>query len=194
MNGYNSPNMFSSNMQPMGVNMQFYNPMQPRMDRLQQIEQQNYYNSQSQQRFNSNVQSDIKPNTLIEVTGIEEAKKAFVEIGSTLHMKDMVLPRLYIKEKTLTGEEQFDVYSLTKLENDNIKNHNENNEQQINVNSQNFVHIDEFNKLNQNVQELNAKITMYETLLQGLNNNQVKEVSKTTSTSKKGGVNSESSK
>ncbi len=186
MSGYFGNSMYNQNGNIQPMNMQFYNPMQPQMDRLQQIQQQ----QQNQQQFNSQQYSQPQqPQSnvnWVQVTNMQNAKEQIVQPNNTMWMMDASKPQIYVKSVSNVGTIEFKAYKLVDIEEEN--NLSSNNIQQID--GQNYVHIDEFNKLAQVVQELTAKIAMYEALFQGQQT--VKEEPKTTG--RRGGANNESSK
>lgn len=188
MNNYGYPQQMNNQM-----SVPYYgypNNMQSTIDRLEKLQnqqyQQNYPQQQPQPQTNVN---------WVQVTNIQQAKEQIVQPNNTVWMMDSSLPRIYVKSVSPVGKIDFQPYQLVPLdENGNLPNQQmpaqQINEQQM-VENQNYVHIDEFNKLTQIVKELNQKIQMYEQLFQG---RQVTETPKT-SGRRGGGANAtESSK
>lgn len=174
MNNYGYPQQMNNQM-----SIPYYgypNNMQSTIDRLEKLQnqqyQQNYPQQQTQPQTNVN---------WVQVTNIQQAKEQIVQPNNTVWMMDSSLPRIYVKSVSPVGKIDFQPYQLVPLdENGNLPNQQMQVPQQVNeqqmVDNQNYVHVDEFNKLTQVVNELNQKIQMYEQLLQG---QQVTEAPKT---------------
>lgn len=167
--------------------------IQSTIDRLERMQNPQYQQQQQigyQQQQNQEQSTNVN---WIPVANIQQAKEQIVQPNTTIWMRDSYLPIIYVKSVSPVGKIDFQPYQLVPLdENGNLPNQNQqvvtNNEQQM-VDNQNYVHVDEFNKLTQVVNELNQKIQMYEQLLQG---QQVTEVTKTSG--RRGGNANESSK
>ena len=189
INNYAYPQMNVNNQ--MGTSYYGYpNNMQSTIDRLEKLQNQQY-----QQQQQINYQQPIQPQTnvnWVQVTNIQQAKEQIVQPNNTVWMMDSSLPRIYVKSVSPVGKIDFQPYQLVPLdENGNLPNGQQMiiNEQHNIENNQDYVHVDEFNKLTKIVNELNQKIQMYEQLLQG------QQTAEKTSSRRGGNVNAtESSK
>lgn len=193
MNNYGYPQQMNNQM-----SVPYYgypNNMQSTIDRLEKLQNQQY---QQQQQMNY-PQQQTQPQTnvnWVQVTNIQQAKEQIVQPNNTVWMMDSSLPRIYVKSVSPVGKIDFQPYQLVPLdENGNLPNQQMQIPQQVNeqqmVDNQNYVHIEEFNKLTQVVNELNQKIQMYEQLFQG-QQQQVTEAPKTSG--RRGGSTNEPSK
>lgn len=177
MNNYGYPQQMNNQMSTPYYG--YPNNMQSTIDRLEKLQNQQY-----QQQQQMNYQQPIQPQTnvnWVQVTNIQQAKEQIVQPNNTVWMMDSSLPRIYVKSVSPVGKIDFQPYQLVPLdENGNLPNQQmpvqQMNEQQMATN-ENYVHIEEFNKLTKTVNELNQKIQMYEQLFQG--QQQVTEVTKT---------------
>lgn len=186
-NNYGYPQMNMNNQ----MSTPYYgypNNMQSTIDRLEKLQNQQYQQQQI------NYQQPIQPQTnvnWVQVTNIQQAKEQIVQPNNTVWMMDSSLPRIYVKSVSPVGKIDFQPYQLVPLdENGNLPNGQQviTNEQHNIENNNDYVHVDEFNKLTQIVNELNQKIQMYEQLLQG------QQTAEKTSSRRGGNVNAESSK
>lgn len=174
MTNFNPMYQNGMNMQNNIASMPYYNNYQPNyLERLERLSQQQ-------------TQQPIQPQTnvnWVQVTNIQQAKEQIVQPNNTVWMMDSSLPRIYVKSVSSVGKIDFQPYELVALdENGNLPNQQMQVSQQQMVDNQNYVHVEEFNKLTQIVNELNQKVAMYEQLLQGQQN-----VGTTKTTGRRGG-------
>lgn len=175
MNNYGYPQQMNMNNQMSVPYYGYPNNMQSTIDRLEKLQNQ-------QQQMNSYPQQQNQEQTTnvnwIPVANIQQAKEQIVQPNTTIWMRDSYLPIIYVKSVSPVGKIDFQPYQLVPLdENGNLPSGQQIPVQQEQmVDSQSYVHVDEFNKLTQVVNELNQKIQMYEQLLQG---QQLTEVPKT---------------
>lgn len=178
MNNYGYPQQMNNQMSTPYYG--YPNNMQSTIDRLEKLQNQQYQQQQQQMNYQQPIQPQTNVNW-VQVTNIQQAKEQIVQPNNTVWMMDSSLPRIYVKSVSPVGKIDFQPYQLVPLdENGNLPNQQmpvqQMNEQQM-VPNENYVHIEEFNKLTKTVNELNQKIQMYEQLFQG--QQQVTEVTKT---------------
>lgn len=192
MNNYGYPQQMNNQM-----SVPYYgypNNMQSTIDRLEKLQNQQY----QQQQMNY-IQQPTQPQTnvnWVQVTNIQQAKEQIVQPNNTVWMMDSSLPRIYVKSVSPVGKIDFQPYQLVPLdENGNLPNQQMPVQQQMSeqqdLGNQNYVHVEEFNKLTKVVNDLTNKIQMYEKLLQG---QQVISTEESKTSGRRGGVNNESSK
>lgn len=167
MNNYGYPQMNNQ------MSMPYYgypNNIQSTIDRLEKLQNQQY---QQQTNYPQQYQNQEQMNTNVDwipVANIQQAKEQVVQPNNIVWMRDTYLPKIYAKSVSPVGKIDFQPYQLIPLdENGNLPNQQTQIQQEQTqiTDNQNYVHIEEFNKLTQTVNELNQKIQMYEQLLQG---------------------------
>ena len=137
------PNNFGMNNNPNPMNMMNMG----QLSTYQQPQQQ-----QVQQQQNSG-------NPFIMVSNMKEAKEKILPYGSTVWMRDSSDPYLYVKGISLTGDPSFHVLKV-----EDVTDQMLNNNGQTQSNNQ-FVQIQDFNALNQKVEQLQNSVNYYSDIL-----------------------------
>lgn len=137
------PNNFGMNNNPNPMNMMNMG----QLSTYQQPQQQ-----QVQQQQNSG-------NPFIMVSNMKEAKEKILPYGSTVWMRDSSDPYLYVKGISLTGDPSFHVLKV-----EDVTDQMLNNNGQTQSNNQ-FVQIQDFNVLNQKVEQLQNSVNYYSDIL-----------------------------
>ncbi len=183
--------------QPMNNNQltnPYYNQAQSALERLEKLQSQ-------QQNMNMgmgmNSQSQMQQQTAstnvnwVQVRNIEQAKEQIVQPNMTIWMMDSYLPKIYVKSVSNVGKIDFQPYELIPLdENGNRVNNLQEVKENEMPNNVQYVPIEDFNNLSEVVKQLKEKVTMYEGML--LNTKETKTSSSTVT--KRGGNNNESTK
>lgn len=112
---------------------------------------------QPQQPQNQQQQNNGTP--FIMVSNMKEAKEKILPYGSTVWMRDASENYLYVKGISLTGDPSFHVL---KVEDVTDKMLNNNGQTQ---NNNQFVQIQDFNLLNQKVEQLQNSVNYYSDIL-----------------------------
>jgi hypothetical protein len=136
------PNNFGMNNNPNPMNMM-------NMGQLSTYQQPQ---PQNQQQQNSG-------NPFIMVSNMKEAKEKILPYGSTVWMRDSSDPYLYVKGISLTGDPSFHVLKV-----EDVTDQMLNNNGQTQNNNQ-FVQIQDFNLLNQKVEQLQNSVNYYSDIL-----------------------------
>ena len=137
------PNNFGMNNNPNPTNM---------MNMGQLSTYQQPQQPQVQQQQNSG-------NPFIMVSNMKEAKEKILPYGSTVWMRDSSDPYLYVKGISLTGDPSFHVLKV-----EDVTDQMLNNNGQTQSNNQ-FVQIQDFNALNQKVEQLQNSVNYYSDIL-----------------------------
>lgn len=137
------PNNFGMNNNPNPMNM---------MNMGQLSTYQQPQQPQVQQQQNSG-------NPFIMVSNMKEAKEKILPYGSTVWMRDSSDPYLYVKGISLTGDPSFHVLKV-----EDVTDQMLNNNGQTQSNNQ-FVQIQDFNILNQKVEQLQNSVNYYSDIL-----------------------------
>lgn len=137
------PNNFGMNNNPNPMNMMNMG----QLSTYQQPQQQ-----QVQQQQNSG-------NPFIMVSNMKEAKEKILPYGTTVWMRDSSDPYLYVKGISMTGDPSFHVLKV-----EDVTDQMLNNNGQIQSNNQ-FVQIQDFNALNQKVEQLQNSVNYYNDIL-----------------------------
>lgn len=137
------PNNFGMNNNPNPMNMMSMG----QLSTYQQPQQQ-----QVQQQQNSG-------NPFIMVSNMKEAKEKILPYGTTVWMRDSSDPYLYVKGISLTGDPSFHVLKV-----EDVTDQMLNNNGQTQSNNQ-FVQIQDFNVLNQKVEQLQNSVNYYSDIL-----------------------------
>ena len=98
-------------------------------------------------------------NPFIMVSNMKEAKEKILPYGSTVWMRDSSDPYLYVKGISLTGDPSFHVLKV-----EDVTDQMLNNNGQTQSNNQ-FVQIQDFNALNQKVEQLQNSVNYYSDIL-----------------------------
>lgn len=98
-------------------------------------------------------------NPFIMVSNMKEAKEKILPYGSTVWMRDSSDPYLYVKGISLTGDPSFHVLKV-----EDVTDQMLNNNGQTQNNNQ-FVQIQDFNALNQKVEQLQNSVNYYSDIL-----------------------------
>lgn len=167
MNGYMNNYMNMNNQ----MSVPYYGyptNMQSTIDRLEKLQNQQFQQQMNYPQQTNQPQTNVN---WVQVTNIQQAKEQIVQPNNTVWMMDSSLPRIYVKSVSPVGKIDFQPYQLVPLdENGNLTNQQIPNQQQTNeqqfINNQNYVQVDDFNKLTQMVNELSKKVQMYEQLFQ----------------------------
>ena len=136
------PNNFGINNNPNPMNMM-------NMGQLSTYQQPQ---PQNQQQQNSG-------NPFIMVSNMKEAKEKILPYGSTVWMRDSSDPYLYVKGISLTGDPSFHVLKVEDVT-DQVLNNNGQTQ-----NNNQFVQIQDFNVLNQKVEQLQNSVNYYSDIL-----------------------------
>lgn len=136
------PNNFGMNNNPNPMNMM-------NMGQLSTYQQPQ---PQNQQQQNSG-------NPFIMVSNMKEAKEKILPYGSTVWMRDSSDPYLYVKGISLTGDPSFHVLKV-----EDVTDQMLNNNGQTQNNNQ-FVQVQDFNALNQKVEQLQNSVNYYSDIL-----------------------------
>lgn len=136
------PNNFGMNNNPNPMNMMNMGQLSTYQQPQQQVQQQQ----------NSG-------NPFIMVSNMKEAKEKILPYGSTVWMRDSSDPYLYVKGISLTGDPSFHVLKV-----EDVTDQMLNNNGQIQSNNQ-FVQIQDFNVLNQKVEQLQNSVNYYSDIL-----------------------------
>lgn len=136
------PNNFGMNNNPNPMNMM-------NMGQLSTYQQPQ---PQNQQQQNSG-------NPFIMVSNMKEAKEKILPYGSTVWMRDSSDPYLYVKGISLTGDPSFHVLKVEDVT-DQVLNNNGQTQ-----NNNQFVQIQDFNVLNQKVEQLQNSVNYYSDIL-----------------------------
>lgn len=137
------PNNFGMNNNPNPMNMMNMG----QLSTYQQPQQQ-----QVQQQQNSG-------NPFIMVSNMKEAKEKILPYGTTVWMRDSSDPYLYVKGISMTGDPSFHVLKV-----EDVTDQMLNNNGQTQNNNQ-FVQIQDFNVLNQKVEQLQNSVNYYSDIL-----------------------------
>ena len=137
------PNNFGMNNNPNPMNMMSMG----QLSTYQQPQQQ-----QVQQQQNSG-------NPFIMVSNMKDAKEKILPYGTTVWMRDSSDPYLYVKGISLTGDPSFHVLKV-----EDVTDQMLNNNGQTQSNNQ-FVQIQDFNVLNQKVEQLQNSVNYYSDIL-----------------------------
>lgn len=137
------PNNFGINNNPNPMNM---------MNMGQLSTYQQPQQTQVQQQQNSG-------NPFIMVSNMKEAKEKILPYGTTVWMRDSSDPYLYVKGISLTGDPSFHVLKV-----EDVTDQMLNNNGQTQNNNQ-FVQIQDFNVLNQKVEQLQNSVNYYSDIL-----------------------------
>lgn len=137
------PNNFGMNNNPNPMNM---------MNMGQLSTYQQPQQPQVQQQQNSG-------NPFIMVSNMKEAKEKILPYGTTVWMRDSSDPYLYVKGISLTGDPSFHVLKV-----EDVTDQMLNNNGQTQSNNQ-FVQIQDFNVLNQKVEQLQNSVNYYSDIL-----------------------------
>ena len=95
----------------------------------------------------------------IMVSNMKEAKEKILPYGSTVWMRDSSDPYLYVKGISLTGDPSFHVLKVEDVTDQMLNNNGQNQS-----NNQ-FVQIQDFNALNQKVEQLQNSVNYYSDIL-----------------------------
>ena len=95
----------------------------------------------------------------IMVSNMKEAKEKILPYGSTIWMRDSSDPYLYVKGISLTGDPSFHVLKVEDVTDQMLNNNGQNQS-----NNQ-FVQIQDFNALNQKVEQLQNSVNYYSDIL-----------------------------
>lgn len=136
------PNNFGMNNNPNPMNMM-------NMGQLSTYQQPQ---PQNQQQQNSG-------NPFIMVSNMKEAKEKILPYGSTVWMRDASENYLYVKGISLTGDPSFHVLKVEDVT-DQVLNNNGQTQ-----NNNQFVQIQDFNVLNQKVEQLQNSVNYYSDIL-----------------------------
>ncbi len=154
-NNYQPPSYNSNNM---GAN--YYNPLQPQMDRLNLMQQN--YNMQQANQFQpmQNVQNNVQQNnqfSVLPVSGIEEVKAHPTDMsGNMSYFIDNANKRIYTKQLNMMGIPEINTYTLN----------NEVVEQPKKQEDNSLIE-----RLEKRINDLEMKIVNYENIfLGGMNN------------------------
>lgn len=98
-------------------------------------------------------------NPFIMVSNMKEAKEKILPYGSTVWMRDSSDPYLYVKGISLTGDPSFHVLKVEDVT-DQVLNNNGQTQ-----NNNQFVQIQDFNVLNQKVEQLQNSVNYYSDIL-----------------------------
>lgn len=112
---------------------------------------------QPQQPQNQQQQNNGTP--FIMVSNMKEAKEKILPYGSTVWMRDASENYLYVKGISLTGDPSFHVLKV-----EDVTDQMLNNNGQTQNNNQ-FVQIQDFNLLNQKVEQLQNSVNYYSDIL-----------------------------
>lgn len=137
------PNNFDMNNNPNPMNM---------MNMGQLSTYQQPQQPQVQQQQNSG-------NPFIMVSNMKEAKEKILPYGTTVWMRDSSDPYLYVKGISMTGDPSFHVLKV-----EDVTDQMLNNNGQTQSNNQ-FVQIQDFNALNQKVEQLQNSVNYYSDIL-----------------------------
>ena len=137
------PNNFGMNNNPNPMNMM-------NMGQLSTYQQPQQQQVQPQQNSG---------NPFIMVSNMKEAKEKILPYGSTVWMRDSSDPYLYVKGISLTGDPSFHVLKV-----EDVTDQMLNNNGQTQSNNQ-FVQIQDFNALNQKVEQLQNSVNYYSDIL-----------------------------
>lgn len=137
------PNNFGINNNPNPMNMM-------NMGQLSTYQQPQQPQNQQQQN---------NGNPFIMVSNMKEAKEKILPYGSTVWMRDSSDPYLYVKGISLTGDPSFHVLKVEDVT-DQVLNNNGQTQ-----NSNQFVQIQDFNVLNQKVEQLQNSVNYYSDIL-----------------------------
>ncbi len=120
--------------------------------------QMNMYQSQQTQQIQNNQQQN-NGTPFIMVSNMKEAKEKILPYGSTVWMRDASENYLYVKGISLTGDPSFHVLKV-----EDVTDQMLNNNGQTQNNNQ-FVQIQDFNLLNQKVEQLQNSVNYYSDIL-----------------------------
>lgn len=137
------PNNFGMNNNPNPMNMM-------NMGQLSTYQQPQQPQNQQQQN---------NGNPFIMVSNMKEAKEKILPYGSTVWMRDSSDPYLYVKGISLTGDPSFHVLKVEDVT-DQVLNNNGQTQS-----SNQFVQIQDFNILNQKVEQLQNSVNYYSDIL-----------------------------
>lgn len=137
------PNNFGINNNPNPMNMM-------NMGQLSTYQQPQQPQNQQQQN---------NGNPFIMVSNMKEAKEKILPYGSTVWMRDASENYLYVKGISLTGDPSFHVLKV-----EDVTDQMLNNNGQTQNNNQ-FVQIQDFNLLNQKVEQLQNSVNYYSDIL-----------------------------
>lgn len=140
------PNNVSMNNNPMNMgqmNMGLNTYQQPQMQQPQQ---------QVQQQQNSN-------QPFLTVSNMQEAKEKVLAYNSTIWMRDSSDPYLYVKSLDMTGTPSFKVLKVEDVTDQMLNNNGQNQ------NNAQFVQVQDFNVLNQKVEQLQNSVNYYNDIL-----------------------------
>lgn len=144
---------YMSNMPQMGT----YNNIG--MNNIPQFSpQMNMYQSQQTQQMQNNQQQN-NGTPFIMVSNMKEAKEKILPYGSTVWMRDASENYLYVKGISLTGDPSFHVLKV-----EDVTDQMLNSNGQTQSNNQ-FVQIQDFNVLNQKVEQLQNSVNYYSDIL-----------------------------
>lgn len=146
------PNNFGMNNAPMNMSM---GQMNMGVNPLSTYQQPQIQTQQPQQQ----IQQQNTGNPFIMVSNMKEAKEKILPYGSTVWMRDSSDPYLYVKGISLTGDPSFHVLKV-----EDITDQMLNNNGQTQNNNQ-FVPIQDFNALNQKVEQLQNSVNYYNDIL-----------------------------
>ena len=164
-----------------GTNMSYYDAMQMPINRYMQQQGFNNYGQQQNMNYQQPTNNTRTSNAdFVPVSGKENARNQIVPQGTTMWMLDNVEPNLYVKSVSNVGGIDFKAFKLVDITDDIPK-------QEVVNTEVGYVTIEQFNKIQEEMNTLNAKITMYESLLQG-------NTKETKTTTRRGGTASESTK
>lgn len=138
------PNNFGMNNNPNPMNMM-------NMGQLSTYQQPQQPQNQQQQQNNGT--------PFIMVSNMKEAKEKILPYGSTVWMRDASENYLYVKGISLTGDLSFHVLKV-----EDVTDQMLNNNGQTQNNNQ-FVQIQDFNLLNQKVEQLQNSVNYYSDIL-----------------------------
>lgn len=172
------------------LNNPYYNQAQSALERLERLQnQQQNMNMGSQQQTQTQIATTNA--NWVQVGNIQQAKEQIVQPNTTLWMMDSYLPRIYVKSVSSVGKIEFQPYELVSLdENGNRPNNLQEVKETQNIQSIQYVPIEDFNNLSEVVKQLKEKVAMYEGML--LNAKDTKISSSTVT--KRGGNSNESTK
>ena len=166
-----------------GTNMSYYDAMQMPINRYMQQQGFNNYGQQQNMNYQQPTNNARTSNAdFVPVSGKENARNQIVPQGTTMWMLDNVEPNLYVKSVSNVGGIDFKAFKLVDITDDIPK-------QEVVNTEVGYVTIEQFNKIQEEMNTLTAKIAMYESLLQG--NTNTKE---TKTTTRRGGTANESTK
>lgn len=114
---------------------------------------------QPQQTQNQVVQQQNSGNPFVTVSNMQEAKEKVIPYNSCLWMRDSSEPFIYTKAIDLTGNPSFHVLKV-----EDVTDQMLNNNGQTQNNNQ-FVQIQDFNALNQKVEQLQNSVNYYSDIL-----------------------------